>query len=343
MEQALELFELMQERRSVDVEKAPTVEAHHVEIAPRQAEPLSFMTLQTVEGIVGSMEFCTPQGQTSWESKMEKFLNLGHAYSSENTVTGEKCYMVDEALYRDILLAVAARKQNEQLLAAASERFEQHMEQIDGSNERVIQREKEAMEQMAQRINNSYLQIQYDHKARMKDVMADIKALKESIAVPTDHGSNSREMQRLKFEVAQYESVISIYLAKIKDAEDSNQKLLDEKRESTRDIGHLRNRLNGAESLVFSMGTPESIRKRGTSNGQERRSRERAHTPNDDLERNGDEQGRSSSSSTSSEDEHIGAGTQQGWLPWRVLGSTGPVLHSTHFFSGTMVLWRVLW
>ncbi len=144
---------------------------------------------------------------------------------------------------------MAARKQNEQLLAAASERFEQHMVQIDGSNERVIQREKVAMEQMAQRSNNSYLQIQHEHKARMKDVMADIKALKESMAVPTDHGSNSREMQRLKYEVAQYESVIPIYLAKIKDAEDSNQKLLDEKRESTRDIGHLRNRLNRAESL----------------------------------------------------------------------------------------------
>jgi hypothetical protein len=108
-----------------------------------------------------------------------------------------------------------------------------------------------------------------------------------------------------------YESVIPIYLAKIKDAEDSNQKLLDEKREVTRDIGHLRNRLNRAESLVFSMGTPESIRKRGTSTGQERR-REGSHTPDDDLERNGDEQGRSSSSSTSSEDERIGAGTQRG-------------------------------
>jgi hypothetical protein len=138
MEQALELFELMQARRTAEVEKAPTIEAHHVEVAPRQAEPLSFMTLQTVEGIVGSMDFCTPQGQTSWESKMETFLNLGYAYSSANTVTGEKCYMVDEALYRDILLAVAARKQNEQLLAAASERFEQHIEQIVGSNERVI-------------------------------------------------------------------------------------------------------------------------------------------------------------------------------------------------------------
>jgi hypothetical protein len=45
MEQALELFELMQARRSADVEKAHTVEAHHVDAAPRQAEPLSFMTL----------------------------------------------------------------------------------------------------------------------------------------------------------------------------------------------------------------------------------------------------------------------------------------------------------
>jgi hypothetical protein len=123
MEQALELFELMQARRSADVEKAHTVEAHHVDAAPRQAEPLSFMALQTVEVIVGSMDFFTPEGQTSWESKMEKFLNLGHAYSSENTVTGEKCYIVDEALYRDILLAVAARKQNEQLLTSASDRF----------------------------------------------------------------------------------------------------------------------------------------------------------------------------------------------------------------------------
>jgi len=292
MEQALELFELMQARRSADVEKAPTVEALHVEVAPRQAEPLSFMTLQTVEGIVGSMEFCTPQGQTSWESKMEKFLNLGHAYSSGNTVTGERCYMVDEALYRDILLAVAARKQNEQLLAATSERFEQHMAQIDGSNERVFQREKEALEQMAQRINNSYLQTQRDHRARMKDVMADIESLKESMSVPAEHGSNSREMQRLKFEVTQYESVIPIYLARIKDAEDSNQKLLFEQIESTRNNRLLKNRLDRAESLVFKMGTPESIKKRGTYN-------ERGRSP-------------SVSSSTSSGGERAEAGTQQG-------------------------------
>jgi hypothetical protein len=268
------------------------------------------MTLQTVDGIVSSMDFCASQGQTSWESKMEKFLTLRHAYSSTNTVTGEKCYMVDEALYRDILLAVTARRQNEQLLAAPSERFEQHIEQIAGSNERVIQREKDAMEQMAQRMNSSYLQIQDEHKTRMKNVMADINALKESITVPADHCANSRETQRLKFEVTQYESVIPFYLARIEDSEDSNQRLLEEKRESTREIGHLRDRLNKAERLVFSMGTPESIRKRDTSGAQERKEEE-ATSSDDDGDVDGAEQGHSSSSSTSSEDEHIGTKTQQ--------------------------------
>ncbi len=69
---------------------------------------------------------------------MEKFINLGHAYSSVNTVTGEICYMVDFALYKDILLAVVAKKQNEQILIAASEWMKQHIEQIAGSNERIM-------------------------------------------------------------------------------------------------------------------------------------------------------------------------------------------------------------
>ncbi len=77
-------------------------------MAPRRAEPLSFMTLQTVEGTIDSTDTDAAQGQTSWESKMEKFVNLSQAYSSDNTVTGEMCYMVDKELYRNILLAVAA-------------------------------------------------------------------------------------------------------------------------------------------------------------------------------------------------------------------------------------------
>ncbi len=120
MNQALELFELLQSRRAAEAVRPPTIEAQQVEVAPGRAEPLSFMTLQTAEGIVDSTDFDAAQGQTSWESKMEKFVNLGHAYSSVNTVTGEMCYMVDAELYRNILLAVAAKKQNQRSLATAA-------------------------------------------------------------------------------------------------------------------------------------------------------------------------------------------------------------------------------
>ena len=110
MSQALELFELLQSRRAADVVKPPIIEAQQVEVAPGRAEPLSFMTLQTVERIIESTDCNSDQGQSSWESKMEKFVNLGHAYSLVNTVTGEMCYMVDGELYKNILLAVAAKK-----------------------------------------------------------------------------------------------------------------------------------------------------------------------------------------------------------------------------------------
>jgi hypothetical protein len=128
MQQAVELFELLQARKTREAEKSVTVEAQPVERAPRRNEPLSFLTLGTVEGIVGSADPGTVQEQTSWEGKMEKFMNLSHTYSSDNTISGEKCYMIDEALYKNILLAVAeARKQNELALTIASAKLEQHM------------------------------------------------------------------------------------------------------------------------------------------------------------------------------------------------------------------------
>jgi hypothetical protein len=57
------------------------------------------MTIQTVEGIVRNTDVEDHEEHTTWEGRMEKFLNLGDAYSSVNTHTGEKCYMVDGALY----------------------------------------------------------------------------------------------------------------------------------------------------------------------------------------------------------------------------------------------------
>jgi hypothetical protein len=206
--------------------------------------------------------------------------------------------MVDEALYKDILLAVAARKQNEQMLAAASAKFEQHIEQIAGSNERVLQREKDTIEQMAQKMNNSYLMIHDEHQTKMKNVMTDIRALKDSITSSAEHNNNSREMQQLMFEVAQYENVLPIYRARIKDTEYLNKKLCEEKQEFTRNIEQLKGRLNKAESLVFSLGTPEAFRRRKTSNEQadnEEGTEQDSSSSDDDSEQ---------SSSSSDDDDH---------------------------------------
>ena len=114
------------------------------------------MTMQTVEGIIGNTNMEDHEEHTTWERKIEKFLNLGDAYSSVNTHTGERCYMVDGALFKDILLAVAARKQNERSLAMAADKLEQHIEQIEHSNDRVVHGEKDAPEKMTIRMNRSY-------------------------------------------------------------------------------------------------------------------------------------------------------------------------------------------
>ena len=99
MQQALELFELLQARKTKDVEKTVMVDAEPVARAPARAEPLSYLTLGTVEGIIASTDPDVQQEQTSsWEGKVEKYMRLSHTYSSDNTISGEKCYMVDEAL-----------------------------------------------------------------------------------------------------------------------------------------------------------------------------------------------------------------------------------------------------
>jgi hypothetical protein len=180
MQQALDLFELLQARKSKEAEKSVTVEAESVARSPARSEPLSYLTLGTVEGIVWSTNPDALQEQTSsWEGKVEKYMRLSHSYSSDNAISGEKCYMVDEALYKDILLAVAARKQNESTLSSASEKLEQHLGRIEGSHNRVIQRENDAIEQFVAGITLSQAKIREGHTARMKVVMADIRTLKD--------------------------------------------------------------------------------------------------------------------------------------------------------------------
>jgi hypothetical protein len=264
MQQALDLFELFQARKSKEAEKAVTVEAEPVARTPVRAEPLSYLTLGPVEGIVASTDPDALQEQTSsWEGKVEKFVRLSHSYSSDNTISGEKCYMVDEALYKDILLAVAARKQNESTLSSASEKLEQHLGQIEDSHNRVIQRENDAEELFVAGITLSQEKIRAGHTARMKAVMADIRTLKDSMASSSELDQNSHEMKRLRFQVAQYEGILPVYQSRLKDTEELNKKLDDEKAELAKNIERLKQKLDRAESLVFSMETPEVIRQRG--------------------------------------------------------------------------------
>jgi hypothetical protein len=54
------------------------------------------------------------------------------------------------------------------------------------------------------------------------------------------------------------------YQSRLKDTEQLNMKLGDdESQELTKNIEHLKEKLNRAESLIFSMETPEAIRQRG--------------------------------------------------------------------------------
>jgi hypothetical protein len=161
---------------------------------------------------------------------------------------------------------------------------------------------------MAQRMNNSYLMIRQEHQTRMKNVMTEIRALKDSMTSSAEYNTNSQEMQQLRFQVAQYENVLPVYQSRIKDteAEDLNKRLWKEKHEFTRSIENLKDRLNKAELLVFNMGTPEAIRRRGTSRRQadkEERTEQSSSSSSDDEQEQ--------SSSFSSEDDHGGAGSQQ--------------------------------
>jgi hypothetical protein len=263
MQQALELFELLQAKKSKEADKAVTVEAEPVAKAPARAEPISYLTLGTVEGIIGSADPDVLTEQTStWEGKVEKYMRLSHSYSSDNTISGEKCYMVDEALYKDILLAVAARTQNESTLASASEKLEQHLVQIEDSHKRIIQRENVIIEQFVTEVTLSQEKIKLGHTARMQAVMADIRTLRNSMASASELGQNSQETKRLRFQVAQYESILPVYQSRLKNTENLNRKLDDEKAELNKNIGRLKQKLDKAESLVFSMGTPEAIRQR---------------------------------------------------------------------------------
>ena len=272
MSQALELFELMQAKRAGDGVRLATVEAQHVEAEAPRAEPLSFLTLETVEGIVRSMDLGNLEEQETWEGRMEKFLNLGDAYTSTNTISGEKCYMVDELLYKDILLAVAARKQNERSLSTAASKLEQHIEEIGHSNDRIMKGEADLIEKMSRRMNSTFEQFREEHNTRMKNVMKDIREINASMVVSAEHGSVSGEMQRLRFQVERHEQILPLFQAQLKDTQDRNTRLWVELLEERAYIKKLKVRLEISEALAIKLGTADLGGKIGTAAEQEHKS-----------------------------------------------------------------------
>ncbi len=142
--------------------------------------------------------------------------------------------MVDAELYRNILLAVAARKKNERSLATVAEKPEQHIEQIENSNGRIMKEESDMLERMSQRINESFDVLRDEHNTRMKNVMADIRAL------------------RLRYQVERYDHIFPICQAQVKDMEQLNRKLradlLEEKHRNETDESQARqSRISGQQ------------------------------------------------------------------------------------------------
>ncbi len=165
----------MSGRTPVEGEKAQMVEAQPVGPPKDRLPPLSFLTLNTVEGIVGRTDSVEMGGQSTWEEKVEKLMRLSHSYSTSHTISGETCYVVDKALYENILLAVAARKQNEQMITRVVNKMQEHVGQIESSCDRVTTRENEAVEDFVQVLSNAQLLFKSRHRERMETVLKEMR------------------------------------------------------------------------------------------------------------------------------------------------------------------------
>ncbi len=59
--------------------------------------------------------------------------------------------------------------------------------------------------------------------------MADIRTLKDAMASSSELDQNSQEIKRLRFQVTQYEGILPVYQSRLKDTEELNKKLDEEK------------------------------------------------------------------------------------------------------------------
>ncbi len=150
------------------------------------------------------------------------------------------------------------------------------MEQIESSNERVMQGEKDTLERMTRRMNKSFEEIRNDHRTRMRDVMADIRALNDSMVASAEHSTSSAEMQRLRFQVGRYEQIIPLCQGQLEDVKERNKKLWAELLGERAYIDQMKIRLDKAEALAISLGTTKPSKKSRTD-GQEHEDDETDH------------------------------------------------------------------
>ena len=251
LQQIREMMEALRARTPAGGEKAQMVEAQPV-VPPRdRLDPLSFLTLSTVEGIVGGTNPSEIGGQTTWEEKMEKFMRLSHSYSTSHTISGETCYLVDKALYEHVLLAVAARKQNEQMVSNVVSKMQEHIGHMESSCVRVAARENEAVEGFVQILSNAQLLFKSKHRERMEAVLKEIKDMQEALTSSLEDKGSRDEMQRLKHQVEQYELVIPIYKAQLEEAHHASMRLGRENQEQKLSLTRVESRLAHAESLIL--------------------------------------------------------------------------------------------
>jgi hypothetical protein len=140
--------------------------------------------------------------------------------------------------------------------------MESHISQIEDSNERIAAREKSCIEGFVKILTNTHNQLRAGHQTRMRKVMEDINALKASMESAAGQRDTTDEMQQLKHQVSRYESVLPVYAARLKDTtEIMNERLHKEKHELSRNMEQMKEWLNRAKSIVFSIATPEANRK----------------------------------------------------------------------------------
>ena len=251
LQQIREMMEALRARTPDEGEKAQMVEAQPV-IPPRdRLAPLSFLTLSTVEGIVGGTGPSEVGEQSTWEEKKEKFMRLSHSYSTSHTISGETCYLVDKALYEHVLLAVAARKQNEQMVSDVASKMQEHIGHMESSCIRVAARENEAVEGFVQILSNAQLLFKSKHRERMEAVLKEIKDVQEALSSSLEDKGIRDEMQRLKHQVEQYELVIPIYKAQLEEANLASVRLGRENQEQKLSLSRVESRLVHAESLIL--------------------------------------------------------------------------------------------